>query len=82
MPGYIAESDNYSIHRRFTSVHISGSKVAEWAKRLDKVICHVLSRTEGIGSNLATRQKSKYNILLIFLSFFTLGTPIVMKQLF
>ena len=58
IPGYIAESDNYSIHRRFTSAHISGPKVAEWAKRLDTVICHVLSRTEGMGSNLATRHKS------------------------
>ena len=38
MPGYIAESDNCSIHRRFTSVHISGSKVAEWTERLNKVI--------------------------------------------
>ena len=78
MSGHIAESDNFSIHIRFTSFHISGSNVAEWAKRFDKVICHVLSRTEGMGSNLAARQKSKYNILLFFLSFFTLGTPIVM----
>ena len=78
MAGHIAESDNCSIHIRFASFHISGSNVAEWVKLLEKVICHVLSRTEVMGSNPATIQKSKYNILLFFILFFTLGTPIVM----
>ena len=66
-----AESDNCSIHIRFASFNISGSNVAEWAKLLDKVTCHVLSRTEGMGSNPATRQKSKYNICYFF-SYFSL----------
>ena len=66
MLSYIAKSDNCSIYIRLTSFHISGSNVAEWAKRLDKVICHVLSRTEGMGSNPVTRQQNLSAIFYYF----------------
>ena len=66
MSGHIAESDNFSIHIRFTSFHISGSNVAEWSKRIVKVMCHVLSRIVGMGSNPVTRQQ---NLSVIFCYF-------------